>query len=95
MAGLSVLTPGASVARVDVVVWARALGVSSADDVVGELRRAGTRVAEVLELLQALVDEVSTYPDEALAAELRTAYGHVEEVGANVAHAAHVAGSQT
>ena len=39
--------------------------------------------------------EVAGFPDEALAAELRTAYGHVEEVGADIAHAAHVAGSQT
>jgi len=80
---------------VDVVVWARALGVSSADDVVGELRRTATRIAELLGLLQSLVDEVSMYPDEALAAELRTAYGHVEEVGADVAHVARIAGSPT
>ena len=46
-----VVVPGASVARVDVVVWARALGVSSADEVQGELRRTGMRVAEVLALL--------------------------------------------
>ena len=94
MVAPSVVVAGVSVARVDVVVWARALGVSSADEVQGELARTGTRVAEVLALLQELVGEVAGFPDEALAAELRTAYGHVEEVGANIGHAAQIAGSQ-
>lgn len=77
----------------DVVVWARALGVGTTDEVQGELTRIQSRVAEVLGLLQALLDEVAEYPDEALAGDVRTALGHIEQVGGDLAHVTNLTGS--
>ncbi len=67
--------------RVDVVLWARALGVRNADEVWEHVIRSSADGARVLDALGDLVRRVADYPDEEVAADLSRASTLVSDAG--------------
>ncbi|MFC5379991.1 hypothetical protein [Aquipuribacter nitratireducens] len=78
--GLSTASGGGS-SRADVVVWARALGVRSGEEVWEHVAKTSADIARLLDDLSAVVSRVSEYPDEELHWELSRAFGRIEGVG--------------
>lgn len=83
-AGLASTGGGVAPGRVDLVVWAHALGVSDADEVWAHAIKTSADIARVLDDLAALVARVRDYPDDELRADLLRAFGLVENVGHEV-----------
>ncbi len=70
--------------RVDVVVWARALGVGNGDEVWDHVIKTSADIARVLDELAALIARARDYPDDELRGDLLRAFGLVENVGHEV-----------
>ncbi|MGJ7442506.1 hypothetical protein [Aquipuribacter sp. MA13-6] len=66
------------------MAWARALGVSSGDEVWEHAIKTSADIARVLDELAALMARVRDYPDDELRADLVRAFGLLEDVGHEV-----------
>jgi len=67
--------------RVDVVLWARALGVGNADEVWEHVIKSSSDGARVLDALGDLVRRVADYPDDAVSADLSRAFTLISDAG--------------
>ena len=79
-------------ARVDVVAFARHLGVGSTDEVWDHVIKSAAEVAQVLDAVAYLMRRVAEYPDDGMSGDLSSAFKLVEGVGEHlldVARATH------
>ncbi len=78
--------------RVDVVDFARHLGVGSSDEVWAHVIKTAADMAPVMDGIAGLMARVADYPDDGMSADLSAAFGLVEDVGEHlleVARATH------
>lgn len=75
---------GVAPGRVDVVVWARALGVSNADEVWDHVIKTSADLARILDDLSSVIGRMGDYPDDELRTDLLRAFGLVDNVGHEV-----------
>ncbi|WP_380168330.1 hypothetical protein [Jannaschia sp. R86511] len=78
--GVGGVAPG----RVDVVVWARALGVRNADEVWEHVIKTSADIGRVMDDLSAVVQRMAEYPDDELRTDLLRAFGLIDNVGHEV-----------
>ncbi|MFC3689959.1 hypothetical protein [Aquipuribacter hungaricus] len=79
-------------AGVDVVAYARHLGMGSAEEVWDHVIKSAADVGQVLDAVAYLMRRVAEYPDDGMSADLSSAFKLVEGVGEhllNVARATH------
>lgn len=67
--------------EVDVVVWARSLGVGSRDEVWEHVIRSSADGARVLDALGDLLRRVADYPDEEIRSDLFRAFNLISDAG--------------
>lgn len=67
--------------QVDVVEWARALGLRSGDEVWEHVVRSSADGAQVLEGLGEVLRRVADYPDEDIRADLFRAFNLISDAG--------------
>lgn len=82
----------APVGRVDVVEFARHLGVRSSEEVWDHVIKTSADVSTVLDAIAHLMGRVAEYPDDGTSADLSAAFKLVEGVGEHlldVARATH------
>ena len=72
---------GATTGRVDVVDFARHLGVGTSDEVWAHVVKTAADVAPVLDGIAGLLARVADYPDDGMSADLSAAFRLVEGVG--------------
>ena len=75
---------GMAPGRVDVVVWARALGVRDADEVWAHVIKTAADIGRVMDHLTAVVARMGDYPDDELRTDLLRAFGLIDNVGHEV-----------
>ena len=67
--------------RVDVVVWARSLGVGSGEEVWEHVTRSSSDGATVLDALSDLLRRVADYPDDEIRGDLFRAFNLISDAG--------------
>ena len=72
---------GTGARSVDVVAFARHLGVGSSEEVWDHVIKSAAEVAQVLDAVAYLMGRVADYPDDGMSADLSAAFKLVEGVG--------------
>lgn len=72
---------GSTRGRVDVVEWARHLGVGTSDEVWAHVMAAAADASGSLDVVASLMARTAAFPEEDLTADLSSAFGLIEQVG--------------